>query len=201
MRPGPTGHAIPPVPNRVSSTRDGVSALSADPTGIHPMTSSIRSVEPLAFENETAPPDPSLASTRLATVRLATMMRLEALVCTSRFGQTVIHELAVGAVTVSFRRPRRGLRHAPSPTIIFVITSPGPSGVERPPVPSRVSMIRSGLTGTTARACVAAAPGNCTVSTASSSLLAASGPVTAVVTVGDWLGAAPVVKKRQRSRG
>src|SRR4051812_32111250 len=101
-----------PGPERVSSSRAGVTALgsSAD-AGTHATTSTTRCVAAELYR-QVVPLGESAASAMLATVAPAVKFTFEASGRVSPQGNTVTKPAACGCVTVTFRKAAR----APGPT-------------------------------------------------------------------------------------
>src|SRR4029078_1904071 len=110
-----------------------------------PMTSTTTCVCPALLKMLICPPAPTLARTRLAIVKPAVKLWLEASGCCSPVGHTVRNSDDVGWSTVTFPAkpvtPGEGTQNlALTGTLIVWL---GPTGI---PAPSRVSSTRPGVT-------------------------------------------------------
>src|SRR5580765_288997 len=137
--------SLVPAPERVSSRRAGVSAVSSDAAGNQPTTSAIRWVFPLELYRATWPFAPTLTIARFATVWPGTKLMLEARGSGVPAGHAVTYPAVLGSVTVRLSTTAPTPLAGTPPRPVTVRSSSVPARTAVPEV--RVSSRREGCSG------------------------------------------------------
>src|SRR5260370_28981532 len=108
--PGPTDDENPPIPERVSRIRTGVTPVNTLPVAAgtlasvnQPLTSAMICTLPPGLKKATRPPAPSITMTRFATACPPREFRFDASGTPVPAGKTVRYPAGVGEVTVTLR--------------------------------------------------------------------------------------------------